>query len=84
MANMHMMEIVRMAQNMTSLHNEILDAHLRIKKTFDEFDDEYKKLSNHLKNAVGKRDEVTALKEKLSSEIGHLSSIDKSIGEDTD
>ena len=84
MANMHMMEIVRMAQNMTSLHNEILDAHLRIKKTFDEFDDEYKKLSNHLKNAVGKRDEVTALKEKLSSEIEHLSSIDKSIGEDTD
>ena len=48
------------------------------------FDDEYKKLSNHLKNAVGKRDEVTALKEKLSSEIEHLSSIDKSIGEDTD
>lgn len=84
MANMHMMEIVRMAQNMTSLHNEILDAHLRIKKTFDEFDDGYKKLSNHLKNAVGKRDEVTALKEKLSSEIEHLSSIDKSIGEDTE
>ena len=84
MANMHMLEIVRMAQNMTSLHNEILDAHLRIKKSFGEFDDEYKKLSNHLKNAIGKRDEVTALKEKLSSEIDGLSSIDKSIGEDAD
>ena len=42
------------------------------------------KLSNHLKNAVGKRDEVTGLKEKLSSEIDGLSSIDKSIGEDKD
>jgi len=84
MANMHMLEIVRMAQNMTSLHNEILDSHLRIKKSFGEFDEEYKKLSNHLKNAVGKRDEVTALKEKLSSEIDGLSSIDKSIGEDAD
>ena len=82
MANMHMMEIVRMAQNMTSLHNEILDAHLRVKKSFGDFDEEYKKLSNHLKNAVGKRDEVTALKEKLNSEIDGLSSIDKSIGED--
>jgi len=84
MANMHMLEIVRMAQNMTSLHNEILDAHLRIKKSFGEFDEEYLKLSNHLKNAVGKRDEVTGLKEKLSSEIDGLSSIDKSIGEDKD
>jgi len=84
MANMHMLEIVRMAQNMTSLYNEILDSHLRIKKSFGEFDEEYKKLSNHLKNAVGKRDEVTALKEKLSSEIDGLSSIDKSIGEDAD
>ena len=84
MANMHMMEIVRMAQNMTSLHNEILDAHLRIKKSFGEFDDEYKKLSDHLRKAVNKRDEVTALKEKLSSEIDGLSSIDKSIGEDSD
>ena len=84
MANMHMMEIVRMAQNMTSLHNEILDSHLRIKKSFGEFDVEYKKLSNHLKNAIGKRDEVTALKEKLSSEIDGLSSIDRSIGEDAD
>ena len=73
-----------MAQNMTSLHNEILDAHLRVKKSFGDFDEEYKKLSNHLKNAVGKRDEVTALKEKLSSEIDGLSSIDKSIGEDSD
>jgi len=84
MANMHMLEIVRMAQNMTSLHNEILDAHLRIKKSFGEFDEEYLKLSNHLKNAVGKRDEVTGLKEKLSSEIDGLSSIDKTIGEDKD
>lgn len=84
MANMHMLEIVRMAQNMTSLHNEILDAHLRIKKSFGEFDGEYQKLSNHLKNAVSKRDEVTGLKEKLSSEIDGLSSIDKSIGEDKD
>jgi len=84
MANMHMLEIVRMAQNMTSLHNEILDAHLRIKKSFGEFDEEYKKLSDHLRKAVNKRDEVSALKEKLSSEIDGLSSIDKSIGEDAD
>ena len=69
---------------MTSLHNEILDSHLRIKKSFGEFDVEYKKLSNHLKNAISKRDEVTALKEKLSSEIDGLSSIDRSIGEDAD
>ena len=82
MANMHMLEIVRMAQNMSSMHNEILDAHLRIKKSFDEFEEEYKKLSNHLKNAVSKRDEVTALKEKLSLEITGLSSIDNSIAED--
>ncbi len=81
MANMHMLEIVRMAQNMNNLHNDILDSHLRIKKSFGEFDEEYKKLCNHLKNAVSKRNEVTALKEKLSLEINGLS-IDKSIGED--
>ena len=84
MANMHMMEIVRMAQNMTSLHNEILDAHLRIKKSFGEFDDEYKKLSDHLRKAVNKRDEVSALKEALGSEIDGLSLIDKSISEEAD
>ena len=84
LANMHMMEIVRMAQNMTSLHNEILDSHLRIKKSFGEFDEEYKKLSVHLKNAIGKRDDVSALKEKLGLEIDSLSLIDKSIGEETD
>ncbi|DAC42595.1 MAG TPA: DNA recombination protein RmuC [Candidatus Thalassarchaeaceae archaeon] len=84
MANMHMMEIVRMAQNMTSLHTEILDAHLRIKKSFEDFDEEYNKLSEHLRKAVNKRDEVTSLKSKLSDEIEGLSSIDRSIEEDSD
>ena len=79
MANMHMIEIVRMAQNMASLHNEILDAHLRIQKRYDEFDDEYKKLSDHIRKASNKRDEVTALKEKMGSEISVLSTLDKSM-----
>jgi DNA anti-recombination protein RmuC len=81
MANMHMLEIVRMAQNMSSLHNEILDAHLRIKNSFDAFDNEFKTLSNHLTNASNKRDEVSVLKEKLSSEIVGFSSITKSIAD---
>ena len=68
-----------MAQNMASLHNEILDAHLRIQKRYDEFDDEYKKLSDHIRKASNKRDEVTALKEKMGSEISGLSTLDKSM-----
>jgi DNA recombination protein RmuC len=81
MANMHMIEIVRMAQNMATLHNEILDAHLRVQKTYSEFDEEYKTLNKHITNTSNKRDEVTILKEKMGSEISGLSSIDKSIGD---
>ena len=84
MANMYMLEIVRMAQNMESLHNEILDAHLRVQKSFGEFDEEYKRLSDHIRKATNKRDEVTALKEKMGSEISGLSSIDKSIEDDSE
>ena len=84
MANMHMLEIVRMAQNMESLHNEILDAHLRVQKSFGEFDEEYKRLSDHIRKAANKRDEVTALKDKMDSEISGLSSIDRSIEDDSE
>ena len=81
MANMHMIEIVRMAQNMSSLHNEILDAHLRIQNSYNALDKEYKTLSNHVTNVSNKRDEVTILKEKLSSEITSFTSITKSMDE---
>ncbi len=84
MANMHMLEIVRMAQNMESLHNEILDAHLRVQKSYSEFDEEYKTLNKHITNVSNKRDEVTIRKEKMGSEISGLSSIDKSIEDDSE
>ena len=79
MANMYMLEIVRMAQNMASLHNEILDAHLRVQKSFQAFEVEYKRLNTHIDNAFNKKTDLTGLVTKMDSEIRGLSSLAKSI-----
>ena len=79
MANMHMLEIVRMAQNMTNRHNEILDAHLRIQKTYKDFEQLYTTLTEHIKKANNKTVEVTGKVNEMSSEINSLSTLDKSL-----
>ena len=79
MANMHMIEIARMAQNMTNMHNEILDAHLRVDKSYKEFEEQYKTLTDHLNKAVKKNNEVHGKVNEMSVQIASLSSIDKSI-----
>ena len=79
MANMHMLEIVRMAQNMTNRHNEILDAHLRIQKTYKDFEQLYTTLTEHIKKANNKTVEVTGKVNEMNSEINSLSTLDKSL-----
>ena len=79
MANMHMLEIARMAQNMTNMHNEILDTHLRVKKSYEEFEEDWMVLSKHLLNSLGKHTEVTGKINLLNKEIAALSALDKSI-----
>tara|TARA_Y100000758_G_scaffold193000_1_gene137495 strand:- start:750 stop:1730 length:981 start_codon:yes stop_codon:yes gene_type:complete len=84
MANMHMLEIARMAQNMTNMHNEILDAHLRVQKCYKDFEEQYKTLSDHLNKAVKKNNEVSGKVNEMNSEISALTSLDKSIEEGSD
>ena len=79
MANMHMLEIVRMALNMTNKHNEILDAHLRIQKTYKDFEQLYTTLKEHIKKANNKTVEVTGKVNEMSAEINFLSTLDKSL-----
>jgi|TARA_B100000959_G_C14881433_1_gene582686 DNA recombination protein RmuC len=84
MANMHMLEIVRMALNMTNKHNEILDAHLRIQKIYKDFEQLYSTLKEHIKKANKKTVEVTGKVNEMSAEINSLSSLDESIEESSD
>jgi len=84
MANMHMIEIARMAQNMTNMHNEILDAHLRVHKSYQEFEEQYKTLTDHLNKAVKKNNEVHGKVNEMNTQITALSSIDKSIENGSD
>ena len=85
MANMHMLEIARMAQNMTNMHNEILDTHLRVKKSYEEFEEEWKILSKHLVNSLGKHTEVSGKINLLNKEISALSALDTKVsGESTE
>ena len=79
MANMHMLEIARMAQNMKEAHNEILDTHLRVQKSYGEFEEDWKILSKHLLNSLSKHTEVTGKLNLLNIEITALSALDKSI-----
>jgi DNA recombination protein RmuC len=81
MANMHMLEIARMAQNMKEAHNEILDTHLRVQKSYGEFEEDWKILSKHLLNSLSKHTEVTGKLNLLNIEITALSALDKSIEE---
>ena len=85
MANMHMLEIARMAQNMTIMHNEILDTHLRVKKSYEEFEEEWKILSKHLVNSLGKHTKVSGKINLLNKEISALSALDTKVsGESTE
>ena len=81
MANMHMLEIARMAQNMSNMHNEILDAHLRVQKNYEDFEDKWKKLTKHLTNAMKQHKETEGAMNLMDTEISALSALDKSIGQ---
>ena len=79
MANMHMLEIARMAQNMSNMHNEILDAHLRVQKNYEDFEDKWKKLTKHLTNAMKQHKETEGAMNLMDTEISALSALGKSI-----
>jgi DNA anti-recombination protein RmuC len=81
MANMYMLEIARMAQNMSNMHNEILDAHLRVQKNYEDFEDKWKKLTKHLTNAMKQHKETEGAMNLMDTEISALSALDKSIGQ---
>ena len=81
MANMHMLEIARMAQNMSNMHNEILDAHLRVQKNYEDFEDKWKKLTKHLTNAMKQHKETEGAMNLMDTEISALSALDKTIGQ---
>jgi DNA anti-recombination protein RmuC len=81
MANMHMLEIARMAQNMSNMHNEILDAHLRVQKNYEDFEDKWKILTKHLTNALKQQKETQGAINLMDTEISALSALDKSIGQ---
>jgi len=83
MANMHMLKIVRMAQNMSSRHNEILNAHMRIQKVYNDFEQAYTTLSDHIKNASNKNVEVAAKISEMNAEINSLSTLDKTLEKDS-
>jgi DNA recombination protein RmuC len=81
MANMHMLEIARMAQNMSNMHNEILDSHLRVQKNYENFEKRWKILTKHLTNALTQHKEVQGAINLMNTEISALSALDKNIGE---
>jgi len=78
-ANMHMVRMATIASNMSSMHTEILAAHERITKEFNEFETEWGKLSNHAKNLTAKVAPVAAKVSTLSGEISGLRSLASSL-----
>lgn len=78
-ANMHMVRMATIASNMSSMHTEILAAHERITKEFNEFETEWGKLSSHAKNLTAKVAPVAAKVSTLSGEISGLRSLASSL-----
>ena len=78
-ANMHMLRMATIATNMSSMHNEILDAHERIAKDFTDLEVEWGKLKKHATNLSGKVSPVASKFAALSGEIGGLRQLSKSL-----
>ena len=78
-ANMHMLRMATIASNMSSMHNEILDAHERIAKDFTDLEVEWGKLKKHATNLSGKVSPVASKFAALSGEIGGLRRLSKSL-----
>ena len=78
-ANMHMVRMATIASNMSSMHTEILAAHERITKEFNEFETEWGILSSHAKNLSAKVAPVAAKVSTLSGEISGLRSLASSL-----
>lgn len=67
------------ASNMSSMHNEILDAHDRITKQFLELEGEWGKLLKHATNLAGKISPVASKVTTLGGEIDGLKNLSKSL-----
>lgn len=78
-ANMHMLRMATIASNMSSMHNEILDAHDRITKEFIELEGEWGKLMKHATNLAGKVSPVASKVTTLGGEIDGLKNLSKSL-----
>jgi len=78
-ANMHMLRMATIATNMSSMHNEILDAHERINKQFTELETNWGKLQNHAKNLSANISPVASKVTTLGGEISGLRQLSKSL-----
>ena len=79
MANMHMLRVANIASTMSSMHNEILDAHKRILNQFKEAEAVWQTLYRHANNLTAKVGSVQTSLTTLGAEIGNLERLSKSL-----
>jgi DNA recombination protein RmuC len=81
MANMYMLRMVRLATNMSKMHNEILDAHLRVANEFERLEADWKVLSSHANNLSGKIAPVASKITNLGGEIKSLEQLGRAFSQ---